>query len=198
AARALSRATELDPAFALAWARLGEAQLELDQETAARESLLRASTLVPNRSRLPLDDRLTLEATMAMVARDFAGALEARRRLAERYPQSAAAQLDLGRVYEAREEIPRAIEHYRRATELDPESPAAFVRLGVLLGRQGQLDDALEALARAEALYTAAGRVEGVAEVLYHRAIAFDRADRLDDADRTLQRALALAESVDA
>jgi len=198
AARALSRATELDPAFALAWARLGEAQLELDQETAARESLLRASTLVPNRSRLPLDDRLTLEATMAMVARDFAGALEARRRLAERYPQSAAAQLDLGRVYEAREEIPRAIEHYRRATELDPESPAAFVRLGVLLGRQGQLDDALEALARAEALYTAAGRVEGVAEVLYHRAIAFDRTDRLDDADRTLQRALALAESVDA
>ena len=195
AARALTRATDIDPAFALAWARLGEAQLELDQEQTARESLLRASALVPDRSRLPLDDRLALEATMAMVARDYGAALRARRRLAERHPRSAAVLLDLGRVHEAREDIPGAVEQYRRATALDPENPAAFVRLGVLLGRQGQIDEALAAFTRAEALHTAAGRVEGVAEVLYQRAVAFDRADRTEDATQALQQALALAES---
>jgi tetratricopeptide (TPR) repeat protein len=167
----------------------------LECAEAARESLRRATALVPDRSRLPLDDRLSLEATLAMVARDYGHALDARRQLAERHPASAAVQLDLGRVYEARDEIAPAVEHYRRATELDPESPAAFVRLGVLLGRQGRLGEALESLARAEALHTAAGRVDGVAEVLYHRAVAYDRADRLEDAGRTLQRALALAES---
>ena len=70
ASRALERAVQIDPAHALSWARLGEAQLELDQEPRARQSVLKAVSLVPDRSRLPDDERLQLEAAMAMARRD--------------------------------------------------------------------------------------------------------------------------------
>ena len=83
ASRALERAVQIDPAYALSWARLGETQFELDQEARARQSVLKAASLVPDRSRLPDDERLQLEAAMAMVVRDTSTALQAYTALAK-------------------------------------------------------------------------------------------------------------------
>ena len=75
ASRAFDRALQIDPGYAMSWARLGEAQLELDQERRAQQSVLHASSLVPDRSRIPDDQRLFLEAAMGMAQRDNPAAL---------------------------------------------------------------------------------------------------------------------------
>jgi tetratricopeptide (TPR) repeat protein len=197
ASRALERAVQIDPAHALSWARLGEAQLELDQEPKARQSVLRAAALVPNRSGLPDDQRLRLEAAMAMAGRDTATALGAYSTLARVNPKSAALLVDLGRVHEAMEAMPQAVAHYRQAAQLDAENPAPFLRMGILFGRSGDAEAAESAFRRAEELYSARGRVEGVATVSYERGVMLDRAERLGDAVTALQRALQLATAVD-
>ena len=197
ASRSLERALQIDPAHALSWARLGEAQLELDQEPLARQSVLKAAALVPDRSRLPDDQRLLLEAAMAMAGRDTATALRAYSTLASMNLKSAAALVDLGRVHEAMEAVPQAVAQYRQAAQLDAENPAPFLRMGILFGRSGDAEAAETAFKRAEDLYSARGRVEGVATVSYERGVMLDRAERLADAITALQRALQLATSVD-
>ena len=197
ASRALDRAIQIDPEYALSWARLGEAQLELDQEPRARQSVLRASSLVPDRSRLPDDQRLFLEAAMSMAGRDNAAALRAYSTLASRNEGSAPLLVDLGRVHEAMGAVPKALESYRQAGQLDAENPAPFLRMGILYGRGGDTSASEAAFKRAEELYSARGRVEGVASVSLERGVMLDRADRSDEAIVALQRALQLATSVD-
>lgn len=197
ATRALGRAVQIDGSYALSWARLGEAQLELDQEPAARQSLLKASSLVPDRSRLPAQQRLFLEAAMAMASRDNATALRAYSDLARTTPPSAPLLIDLGRVHEAMSAPAKAVESYQRATELDSQNPAPFLRLAIIQGRSQNPAAAEAAFARAEELYRARGRTEGEAAVAYERGVMLDRFDRTADAIAVLQKARQLAESVD-
>jgi tetratricopeptide (TPR) repeat protein len=197
ATRALERAVKADDSYALSWARLGEAQLELDQEPAARQSLLKASSLVSDRARLPVEQRLSLEGAMAMASRDRPTALRAYSDLAAAKPSSAPVFIDLGRVHETMNATNNAVESYERAARLDPDNPAAFLRLGVLQGRNQNVAAAEHAFARAEELYHARGRVEGEATVAYERGVMLDRFNRTADAVAALQKARQLAESVD-
>src|ERR1051325_3425128 len=61
ASKALENAIAEDNNFPLAHARLAEAWMELDYVDRAKDELLRVSTLVPDRSRLPRTDHLYLD-----------------------------------------------------------------------------------------------------------------------------------------
>jgi serine/threonine protein kinase len=197
ASRALERATQIDPQYAMSWARLADAQLELDQERRAQQSVLHASSLVPDRSRIPDDQRLFLEAAMGMARRDNPAALNAYSTLASRNLKSAPILVDLGRVHEAMGAVPKALESYQQAGQLDAENPAPFLRMGILYGRAGDTAASEAAFKRAEELYSARGRVEGVATVSFERGVMLARFDRRGEAVAALQRALQLAASVE-
>ncbi len=62
---ALEEAVRLYPQNVLAYARLAEADAELDDERAAQRHLLQLSSLVPDESRLPEDERLRMRAVRA-------------------------------------------------------------------------------------------------------------------------------------
>ena len=134
---------------------------------------------------------------MGMARRDNAAALSAYSTLASRNLKSAPILVDLGRVHEAMGAVPKALESYRQAGQLDAENPAPFLRMGILYGRAGDTSASEAAFKRAEELYAARGRVEGVASVSLERGVMLDRADRSDEAVVALQRALQLATSVD-
>ncbi len=102
---------------------------------------------------------------MAMAGRDTSTALQAYSALAKMHPKSAPLLVDLGRVYEATEAVPKAVAHYLQATQLDDQNPAPFLRMGILYGRSGDPAAAEAAFKRAEELYSARSRVEGVATV---------------------------------
>src|SRR5262249_342081 len=74
ASKAFQQAIVEDPQFALAYARLAEAQNELDSPDQAMAELLRAKDLIPDPLVLPRADSLKLQAVTHTVEREFARA----------------------------------------------------------------------------------------------------------------------------
>ena len=196
--RALEEAVRLFPAYPIAHARLAEALAELDDERGAQAQLLRLSSVLPDESRLPEDDRLRLQGTRALVLRDLDSAAESFRRLAERNAGDATAWLDLGRAQEAAGRRIDARSSYLKSIEIDPQYAAARLRLGHVEGLELRREEALAAFAESERLYRLAANTEGEAEVLlqrggFHYIMGDPKQARAD-----LERALGLASTLKA
>ena len=195
ASKALERAVELDDKFALAHARLADAYAEIDYTDKAKDQLLAASSLVPDRSALPKTDAIYLDAIAATVRREFPAAIEHYRTIAEQATDSEKpnAYVDLGRAYEKNENIEKAIASYLEASKRDQQSATALLRLAILYGRQQNLKEATEAFNKAEAIYQVSSNLEGVTEVVYQRGVLLNKIDKLAEARVQLDRALEIA-----
>ncbi len=95
-----------------------------------------------------------VEPAVLLVRLDFAdkrpdAALARVQKQAERAPRAGAVQHLLGRVHEARRELPAAEVAYRKAIELQPELMPAYLDLARLYGDAGRYDPALERLGEA-------------------------------------------------
>jgi tetratricopeptide (TPR) repeat protein/tRNA A-37 threonylcarbamoyl transferase component Bud32 len=192
ASKILQQVVQEDSQFALAHARLAEAWTEMDSSDKAKDELIRANDLVPDRSILPQLDGLRLQAVTDTVKRDFAKAVEDYRALASSVPaaEKAYALVDLGRAYEKNEQSDKAIETYQEATTLNPHQAAAFLRLGVMLGRRGRDAEANLALDQAYKLFDIGTEIEGLTEVLLQRAVVLGQEGKVTDARAQLLQAL--------
>ncbi|HWN98861.1 MAG TPA: protein kinase [Blastocatellia bacterium] len=199
ASKALETAVDLDDKFALAHARLAEAYVEMDYTDKAMEGLIRATSLVRDRSTLPRVDGLYLDAIEATVGRNFSGAINYYGKIAAEAADSekSSAYLDLGRSYEKNENTDKAIEYYEKAAQADSQSAVAFLRLAILYGRRQDLKSATEAFDKAESIYQAMSNQEGVAEVLYQRGTLFSKIRKLADARRQLEAASEISQNLD-
>ena len=193
---ALEEAVRLFPAFPQAYARLAEAHSELDEEREAQNALLRVTQLLPDRSRLDADDRLTIDAITAIVLRDVERGVSVYRQLAERSPLEAGVWLDLGRAQEAAAIRADARRSYQRATEIDSRSAAAHLRLGSLDAQEGRRAQAEVALENAERLYKIASNSEGETESLLRRGSFLNDRGEVAAARGVLERARTLAASM--
>lgn len=196
ASKALESAVDLDNKFALAHARLAETYVEIDYTDKAKEELIRAISLVRDRTALRNVDGLYLDAIEATVRRDFTSAIDSYQKIAERAADSekSSAYVDLGRSYEKNENIDKAIEYYSEAVRTDPQSATAVLRLAILYARRQDLKNATEAFDKAETIYQAMSNQEGVAEVLYQRGALFSKIRKLADAKTQLEKALEISQ----
>jgi tetratricopeptide (TPR) repeat protein/tRNA A-37 threonylcarbamoyl transferase component Bud32 len=172
ASKAFQQAVTIDPAFAVAHARLAEAWNALDYSDRAREEMLRAGAAGGARLRVNRSDALLVEAIRAGLTHDIDTSIA---RLAERErtagnEEKALAAFDLARAYVAAERPKEALEALERARAADEQFAAAHLLSGTILVRQRDHAGAEEALRRAEALYQASSSLEGIAEVNYQRA----------------------------
>lgn len=197
ASKLLGEAIKEDDNFPIAHARLAEAWSELDYTEKAKDELIRAGDLVPDRSSLTPLDGLRFQAITDTIKRDFAKAIESYRSLASQVSESekASASLDLGRAYEKNEDLDKAIESYVDATKRDPHYAGAFLRLGITYGRRQDLAKADAAFAEASRLYQLSTDTEGVAEVLFQRGSLLNNLDKLPEALSQLQQALDIAKA---
>ena len=195
ASKALERALEIDAAFALARARRAEAYAEMGLTDRAREDLLQAMALLPDRSNLSAAESNYVDAVAATLGRNFKTAIEKYSLIVNAVgdEDKSAAHVDLGRAYEKNEELDRAIESFVKATELDPQSAAGFLRSGILYGRRQQQPKANEAFAKAEGIYQAMSSQEGLAEVYYQMGSLLARNRKLPEAKERLERSLAMS-----
>jgi serine/threonine-protein kinase len=186
----LQQAVSDDDRFALAHARLAEADMELDNSDDAKDQLIRANDLAKDIA-LPEVDTIRLQAITDTVKRDFAGAAENYRQLAAKVPDSekAYALVDLGRAYEKNDKPAQAIGSFREATQRDPRYASAFLRLGVALRRNQKFAEAEAALAQANSLFSIANEVEGTTEVLIQRGLLLSQQGKLVEAQGELHRA---------
>ncbi|MEK6322495.1 MAG: tetratricopeptide repeat protein [Acidobacteriota bacterium] len=199
ASKALESAVGLDDKFALGHARLAEAYVEIEYTDKAREELLRAMSLVPDRSTLPYLDAMYLDAIAATISRDFASAIQYYAKISERASDSekSSAYVDLGRSYEKNENIDQAINYYTQAAKADPQSAAAFLRLAILYGRRQDFKNATEVLDKAETIYQAMTNLEGQTEVLYQRGTLLSKIRKLAESKTQLEKALDISRSAD-
>ena len=119
--KALQQAIAIFPQHVLAYARLAEADAELDDSRAATGDLLRVSQLTPDESRLPAPERLRLEALRMLVLRDVDQAIARYHELVGLNAADAGAWVDLGRAQEGAGLRIDARASYRRS---DPARPA--------------------------------------------------------------------------
>ena len=197
AALALGEAVRLFPDYPLAYARLAEAHAEMDDDRAAAQALVRVAERVPNRSRLPRDERLRLDAIQWLVVGDIDRAVGAYRELATRRQTDAGAWVDLGRAQELAAQLTDARASFERAIAIDPQYAAAHLRLGIIEGLQGRREQSLAALAEAERLYLVSTNKEGEAEVLINRARLLDNLGEPGPARAALDRALTTAKTLE-
>ena len=195
----LQQAVGTDERFALAHARLAEAWTELDVPDDAKNELLIAQNLVPNRAALVPVDSLRLQAIANTVTRDFPAAVENYRRLVSTVPanEKAFALVDLGRAHEKGEQLEPAIDAYRQATEIDAHNAAAFLRLGVALGRAQKYQEAENALKRANDLFGISNEIEGMTEVFFQRGSLLQQQGKIADAEVAFGKALERATSLE-
>lgn len=199
ASKALELAAQADDQFALAHARLAEAYMELDYFDKAKDEILRATELTPNRSVLSKIDNEYLEGLTATVRRNFPAGVAAYSDIVKADPTKAEAYVDLGRAYEKNSETEKAIESYSAAIERDPHSAPAFLRLGILYGRKHDLDASNHAFDKAEESYQSLGNVEGRAEVALQRGVVLnDSVGKPDDARSQFEQARDMARVVNA
>jgi tetratricopeptide (TPR) repeat protein len=195
----LQQAVGTDERFALAHARLAEAWTELDVPDDAKNELLIAQNLVPNRAVLVPVDSLRLQAISNTVTRDFPAAVENYRRLVSTVPanEKAFALVDLGRAHEKGEQLEPAIDAYRQATEIDAHNAAAFLRLGVALGRAQKYPEAENALKRANDLFDISNEIEGITEVFFQRGNLLQQQGKIADAEVAFGKALERSTSLE-
>jgi tetratricopeptide (TPR) repeat protein/predicted Ser/Thr protein kinase len=191
--KALEQAVSIFPQHVLAYARLAEADAELDEARPMMDHLLRVSQLAPDDSRLPPTERLRLKALRALLLRDLDGAIAHYKQLIARNPNDAGAWIDLGRAQETAGLRTDARASYEDAVKRDRQSAVAYLRLGHVQALESRHEEALSAFAEAERLYHARSDVEGETEVLLIRGAALDATVEVKSARADLERALALA-----
>ncbi|HEU4767509.1 MAG TPA: protein kinase, partial [Pyrinomonadaceae bacterium] len=199
ASKRLERSIELDHGYALSHARLAETYLEINSIEKAQEALLRAISLAPEPSKLPVADGAYLQAVSATVRREFAAAVGYYQEILDHTPEdkNADAYVNLGRAYEKSENLNKAIECYTEATRRDPQSPSGFLRLAVLYSRRQDSAKAEAAFQEAEKLYQTMSNDEGRVEVLYQRGALLARTGKLPEARAQLERVLDILKDVD-
>ncbi len=171
-----TEATEADPNFAMAYAKLAEAYIGGGRYEDAQEVIARADELSESAS-LPLSERYQIHAIKALANNDFETATESYRELAKLYPEDPDIELSLAGALEELGEYPEAMKSYQRVVTLAPDYGAAILGLGrarVASGfageaigslkqalETGQFDDDMESLGRIHAILGTAYRDTG-------------------------------------
>ena len=197
AATALEEAARLFPKYPAVYARLAEARAEMDDERGAQAALVRVSEHLPDQSRLPGEERQRLDAIRSLVLGDADAAVRAYRALAEATPSEAGAWVDLGRAQERTGQLLDARNSYTRAVASDRQYAGGYLRLGIVEAALGHREAGLAALAEAERLFRVALNKEGEAEVLIRRGALLDAVGEFQQARTSLERALAIAQTVE-
>ena len=185
----LRRATELDPAFALAHTYLGEALSNLGRSEEAMAALATAAGLSAG---LPRSDRLFVAARQALAAGDAARAIASFEELTRLLPNNLGAVYELALACELEGDWEKAVANLERVVKLDPKYAAALFALGRVHIKKGTCEQALEYLHRALSLNVLAGNEEGEATVLNAIGLAHFWLDRHDDALRRYGESLAI------
>jgi tetratricopeptide (TPR) repeat protein len=179
--------TKEDPAFALAYAKLGQTYANLGYDNDADESSQRAVELS---EKLPPPEKYRIIAIHARIVNDNRKAIEAYENLAKLSPDDPDVQFNLAQLYQATSAFDRAREQYSRLLAVDPKYVDALLGLGRVEMSSGNPQKGLEFLNRGLSLSIELGNDEEKAAMLHAIGSAYNRLNKPDDALRNLQQAL--------
>jgi tetratricopeptide (TPR) repeat protein/TolB-like protein len=121
-------ATSRDAGFAMAYAKLAEAYMNMGEGREAGAAADRARTL-SEKAPLPLVERYQIHAIAALVKEDGETAVRSYGELAKLYPLDPDIRFNVARVYEEIGKLPEAIEAYTQVLQTAPGYGAALLGL---------------------------------------------------------------------
>ncbi len=140
------QATELDPNFALAYARLGTLYGNTGERGRGIEYKTKAYKL---RDRVTEHERLYITVHYYEALGDIPKSIETYELWMKSYPRDAIPQLNIGGDYSTLGQYDKALEASRKALELDPSSQLNYVNTAANFVANNRLDEAKQILRRA-------------------------------------------------
>jgi tetratricopeptide (TPR) repeat protein/predicted Ser/Thr protein kinase len=189
AAKALQTATTEDPEFALAYARLAEADSLLGYEGDAEKESRKAVDLSEN---LPPQEKYRIAAGHARVMKDYPKAIASYENLAKADPADTDIQFTLGMLYQDIGAYEKARERYKDVLKADPQSVETLWKIGGLELMSDNPQGSLDYLNRGLTLAIQVGNDEKKALILQAIGIAYRLMNKPEEALRNYQEALAI------
>jgi tetratricopeptide (TPR) repeat protein/DNA-binding winged helix-turn-helix (wHTH) protein len=185
AIRLLRKAIDLDPQFAMAYARIGYAYAVTDFVPEKGTPYLEKAFQLSDR--LTEKDKLYLTSWYAIARGDYPSAIQTSRRIIALYPSEIEAYWRLGRLLHGEEQPEEAVRVLQLGLTVDPGAKELYNGLGINYLVVGRYDDAIRALQRYVELaprepnaydslgmsYQQSGRYEQAIAV-YSKAVALD------------------------
>jgi serine/threonine protein kinase/Tfp pilus assembly protein PilF len=189
ARKRLEAATQEDPGFALAYAKLSEVYSGLGYENEAEQASGKAVELSGN---LPAPEKFRIAASHLRVLRDYPKAVKAYENLAKATPNDTDVQSALGSLYLNSGAYDKARALYGGLLEHDPKSADALFGMGQVEVMTGNLQTALDYLNRALTIAIQLENDEDKALILHVVGIAYRKLNKPDEAMRNYQESLAI------
>jgi len=139
----LRKAVQLDPKFAMAYARIGYAYSVTDFVPEKGRPFLAEAIRLSDR--LAPKDRLFVMAWYAIARQDYSGAIRTLRQIVDQFPLETEAYTRLARLLYGEERPQETIAVVRRGLAVDPEFGDLYNVLGVCYLGLGRYDDAIAA-----------------------------------------------------
>jgi len=139
----LRKAVQLDPKFAMAYARIGYAYAVTDFVPEKGKPLLAKAIQLSDR--LAAKERLFVTAWYAIARQDYSGAIRTLQQIVDQFPSETEAYTRLARLLYGEERPQEAIAVVRRGLAVDPEFGDLYNVLGVCYLGLGRYDEAIAA-----------------------------------------------------
>ena len=176
------RAIQIDPKFALAYARLGNAYGEIGESDLSAQNSSKAYQL---RDRVSDEERFLLTLSYDLrVTGDLEQAQQICQSWIQMYPRDMQPHGFLSSIYQFVGKYERAVEEGKKAVELDPEFNIAYANLAFAYQNLGRLEEAEHTVQQASAR-----KLEFADFLVLRYTLAFLRDDR-----EGMKRALALSQ----
>ena len=180
-------ATEADPQFALAYAKLAQVHANLGYDNEAEQLARKAVELSES---LPGHEKFLIAAIHAQVVNDTNKAVESYENLAKALPDDLDIQFALADAYESAGAFDNARKSLAKVLAQDPRSVDALLASGRVEIKSGNPPAGLEYLTRGLALAIQLENDEGKAAILQAMGVAYRRLGKQDEALRHYQQSL--------
>jgi tetratricopeptide (TPR) repeat protein len=186
-------ATQADPQFALAFARLAQTYSNLGYDNEADKYSRQAVDLA---QQLPPGERYLIEAGNARISNNVQKGIEAYENLAKASPDDPDIQFALAQMYESASDYDKAREHYAKVLEQDPKYVDALLASGRVEIKAGKPAAGLTYLNRAYDLAVQLDNREAKAAILQAKGVAYRLMDKPEDAIRNYQDSMEIKQAI--
>src|ERR1700730_4253290 len=194
AAKRFTASIQADPAFALAYSRLGQTYSDLRNDDKAEQFSRKAVDLS---DKLPPPERYLIQANYAQISNDYRKAIESYENLEKVSPDDVDVHFHLGGLYESTGAYDKARAELAKVLAIDSKHVNALLAAGRVEIRSSNPKGSLDYLNRGLTLSVQLDNPDGKATILNAIGAAYEQLDKPDEAMRNYQESLSIKRSLD-